>query len=94
MNKAIKTIVTIGIVGTIAICSYLLGTIKAKTGTEIKEVEKIVEVVPDGYIDTNSNEFLDNYVNMRKVVYWEVNDGLQLYYDDGSGYYYAIEDLN
>ena len=31
----------------------------------------------------------DNYVDMRRVMYWEVNDGLQLYFEDGSGYYIA-----
>lgn len=32
-------------------------------------------------------EFKENYVDMRKVVFWETVDGLQLYYVDGSGYY-------
>lgn len=82
-KKSIKTIGIIATMGIIAIGSYLLGTAQAETVTEVKEV------VPDGYIDTESDEFLDNYVDMRKVTYWEANDGLQLYYEDGSGYYYV-----
>ena len=88
MKKSIKTIGIIAIMGFMLVCAYLLGTTQSETVTEIKEIEKTVEVVPDGYIDTNSKEFIDNYVDMRKVVYFEVLDGLQLYYEDGSGYYW------
>ena len=88
MKRIIKTIGTITTVGIMLVCAYLSGTTQAKTVTEIKEVERTVEVVPDGYLDTNSEEFQENYVDMRKVVYWEAVDGLQLYYEDGSGYYW------
>lgn len=88
MKKIIKTIGAIATVGIIALGSYLLGAAQAETITEIKTVTEVKEVVPDGYIDTNSEEFMENYVDMRKVVYFEVVDGLQLYYEDGSGYYW------
>ena len=88
MKKSIKATGIVATVGIIVLGSYLLGTTQTETVTEIKEVEKIVEVVPDGYIDTNSDEFISNYVDMRKVVYFEVVDGLQLYLEDGSGYYW------
>lgn len=136
MNKTIKAIGTVATMVIIVAGSYLLGTSQAKTVTEVRTVEKAVEVVPDGYmqlnkcvpleditcyyvnedgytfiglkdvgnqLDTVSNasytdvlcgieditdEYINNYVDMRKVVYWEVNDGLQLYYEDGSGYYW------
>ena len=94
MKKSIGTIATMGIM---LVCGYWMGTTQAetvtatevKTVTEIKEVEKAVEVVPDGYIDTDSDEFQDNYVDMRKVVdYTASEDGLQIYLDDGNGYYW------
>lgn len=88
MKRTIKTIGVIATMGIMLVSAYLLGTTQAKTVTKVKEVKKVVEVVPDGYIDTNSSEFKDNYVDMRKVVYFEVVDGLQLYYEDGSGYYW------
>lgn len=88
MKKSIKTTGVIATIGIIAIGAYLLGTTQAETITETKTVTEIKEVVPDGYIDTDSDEFKENYVDMRKVVYWEANDGLQLYYADGSGYYW------
>ena len=88
MKRTIKTIGTIATIGSMLVCAYLLGTTNSKTVTEIQTVEKAVEVVPDGYIDANSEEFQENYVDMRKVVYWEAVDGLQLYYEDGSGYYW------
>lgn len=88
MKRTIKTIGTIATVGIMLVCAYLLGTTQSETVTEIQTVTEVKEVVPDGYIDTNSEEFIDNYVDMHKVVYWEAVDGLQLYYEDGSGYYF------
>lgn len=88
MKKTTKTIGAIVAMGIMLVFAYLLGTTQTKTITEINEVEKVIEVVPDGYIDTNSEEFQENYVDMRKVVYFEVIDGLQLYYEDGTGYYW------
>ena len=88
MKRTIKTIGIIATIGIMLACAYLFGTTNSETVTEIKEIEKTVEVVPDGYLDTNSEEFQENYVDMRKVVYWEAVDGLQLYYEDGSGYYW------
>lgn len=90
MKKLVKKIGIMVTIGIIALGSYLLGTTQTETVTEIQTVTEVKEVVPDGYIDTNSDEFLDNYVDMRKVMYWEANDGLQLYYEDGSGYYYEV----
>lgn len=88
MKKSIKIVGTITTIGILLVFTYLLGTTQAKTITKIEEVQKAVEVVPEGYIDTNSEEFINNYVDMRKVVYFEVVDGLQLYLEDGSGYYW------
>lgn len=46
------------------------------------------EVIPDGYINTGSEEFCDRYVDMSQVVAWSsTEEGLQLYFADGSGYY-------
>lgn len=88
MKKSIKTIGAIVTVGIMLVCAYLLGTTQSETVAEIQTITEVKEVVPDGYIDMNSEEFIDNYVDMRKVVYWEAVDGLQLYYEDGSGYYW------
>lgn len=136
MNKTIKTIGTVATMVIIAAGSYLLGTSQAKTVTEIRTVEKTVEVMPDGYIaleqcvpledvacyyvnedgytfiglkdvgnqlddkdnasytdvlsaiDDITDEYSSHMVDMDKVMYWEANDGLQLYYEDGSGYYW------
>lgn len=88
MKRIIKTIGIIATMGIIAVGAYLLGTTQAETKTEVRTVTEIREVIPDGYIDTKSKEFKENYVDMRKVTYFEVEDGLQLYYEDGSGYYW------
>lgn len=89
MRKSIKTIGTIGIMTILLCCAYYLGTTQAKTITVEKEVEKRVEVVPDGYIDSTSDEFYNNYVDMRQVTDFEATEnGLQLYLSDGNGYYW------
>ena len=89
MKRTIKTIGTVAVIGVIALGSYLLGTTQAETMTEAQTVTEIKEVMPDGCIDTESEEFKENYVDMRKVVSFDASDdGLQLYYADGNGYYW------
>ena len=95
MTKSIRAIATISIMGIMMILSYWLGTTQAETITEIQtvtkvtETEKLVEVVPDGYIDTRSAEFHENFIDIRTVIDFDVNeDGLQLYFMDGTGYWW------
>ena len=86
-----KSITTIGAIGTntILLCgAYYLGTTQAKTITVEKEVEKCIDVIPDGYVDTASDDFNNNYVDMRQVTHSDATEiGLQLYLSDGSGSY-------
>lgn len=89
--KTIRTIATIGMI----IGAYLLGTSQAEiitevqTVTQVQEVEKLVEVIPNGYIDTNSDDFYNNFIDMRDVVDFVANgDSLQLYLYDGNYYYW------
>ena len=58
--------------------------------TEATEtVTEILEVIPDGYINTNSEEFYNNYVNMNDVIGYEATDaGLMLHFSDGTGYWW------
>ena len=78
-----KSINTIAIMGIMMILSYLLGTTQAEPITEVQTVTEIKEVVPDGYIPLD-----DNIVDMDSVVDFSVTEyGLQLYFEDGSGYY-------
>ena len=98
MKKSIKTmriIAAMGIMAFTAVASFYLSTTKAETitdiqmVTEIKEIEKVVEVVPDGYIDTTSEDFYNNFIDMRKVIdYTATENGLMIYFDDGSDYYW------
>lgn len=88
MKKTFKAIGIIATMGIMLVCAYLLGTTQAETITEIQTVTETREVIPDGYIDMNAAVFQDNYVDMREVVDFDVsNDGLQLYFVDGSGYW-------
>lgn len=89
MKRIMKTIRIIGAMIILLCGAYLLGTTQAKTITVEKEIEKVVEIVPDGYIDMRSNEFYDNFVDMRQVTDFKATgNGLELYLIDGNGYYW------
>lgn len=88
MKKSISTIGTIAIMEIMLVSAYLLGTTQAETITEIQTITEIREVIPDGYVDTSSHDFYNNFVDMRTVVDFSATEyGLQLYCEDGSGYY-------
>lgn len=92
MKKSIKIIGIIATMGIMLVGAYLLGTTQAETITEVQTVTETREVIPDGYIDINSAEFQDNFVNMRTVVDFLATEyGLQLYFEDGTGYYWEYE---
>ena len=89
MRKSIKTIGTIVTMEIMLVSAYWLGTTKAETVTQIEEIEKIVDAISDGYIDMYLDEFRENFVDMRDVTYFKASDnGLQLYFVDGSGYWW------
>lgn len=83
-----KKIIIIGTMAILLFGAYILGTTQTKTETIIKEVDKYIEVIPDGYINIGSEEFYNNYIDMRTVTEFTTNaNSLQLYFKDGSGYY-------
>lgn len=69
------------------------------TGTEntieaASRTESQIESIPDGYIDMDSDEFRENYINLRTVTgYSGTATGLMLYTDDGCGYYMETEQV-
>lgn len=88
MKKTFKAIATISTMGIMLIYAYLLGTTQAETVTEVQTVIEEKEVIPEEYIDTASETFKENYIDMRMVIdYTATEDGLQLYFVDGTGYY-------
>lgn len=83
MKKSIKAIGIIAAMGIMIACAYLLGTTQAETITEIQTVTETREVVPDGYIPFN-----DDIVDMNTIVDFTATEyGLQLYFEDGTGYF-------
>lgn len=83
MKKSIGTIAIIATIGIMLVCAYLLGTTQAETITEVQTVTEIREVIPDGYIPLN-----DDIVDMDTVVDFSATEyGLQLYFEDGTGYF-------
>ena len=89
MKRTINILIMITTIFAMLIGAYWLGTAQAKTTTVIKTVDKIIEIVPDGYIDTSTQEFINNYIDMNKVMDFETTEnGLYLYLDNGSGYYW------
>lgn len=83
MRKAIGKIVIVGTMLAMSFCSGMRHAEKMEAKTE-----KIGEVIPEGYINTESEEFSEHFVDMSQVVAWSsTKEGLQLYFADGSGYY-------
>lgn len=81
MNKTMNK--TIGIIGAMAITAcvgYLYGTVQ--------------KVTLEGFLDTKSEEFYMNYLDIRTVTAYSGSDeGLQLYTEDGNGYYIEAENI-
>ena len=83
MKKTFKAIGTITVMGIMLVLAYLLGTTQAETTKEVPTVTEIREVVPDGYILLH-----DDIVDMNTVIDFSATEyGLQLYFEDGTGYY-------
>ena len=90
MKQTFKAIGIIATMGIMIICAYLLGTTQSRTVLEVKEVEKVVETIPDGYIPLEELE--TDFLDMATVIgYSGTDQGLQLYTDDGCGYYLEVE---
>ena len=84
MKKTFKAIGIIATMGVMLVLAYLLGTTQAETIKEVPTVTEIREVVPDGYILLD-----DSIVDMNTVVDFSATEyGLQLYFEDGSGYFW------
>lgn len=84
MKRTIKTISIIATMGIMLVLAYLLGTTQAETITEVQTVTETREVIPDGYIPLH-----DDIVDMDAVIDFSATEyGLQLYFEDRSGYFW------
>ena len=76
-----KKIITAAVLLSVITGAYFLGTLH--TGNR---------EVPDTYIDAASEEFYNNYVNMKQVTGFNANNGnLYLYLGNGEGYYLELD---
>ncbi len=83
MKRTIRTIGIIATMGIMIVSAYLLGTTQAETIIEVQTVTETKEVIPDGYIPLN-----DDIMDMNTVIDFSATEyGLQLYFEDGSGYF-------
>lgn len=75
--------------------AYFAGTTQAETITETVTIEKPVEVVPNGYIDTHSQEFANYYIDLRQIVDWNsIGDEIAIITTDDIEYYaYRSENI-
>ena len=84
MKRTFRTIGIIATMGIMIVSAYLLGTTQAEIIIEVQTVTETKEVIPDGYIPLN-----DDIVDMDAVVDFSATEyGLQLYFEDGSGYFW------
>lgn len=83
MKKAIGKIVIVGTLLAGGFCSGVRHVEKTENRTE-----KIMEMIQNDYINAESKDFFEHYVDMSQVIAWDsTENGLQLYFADGSGYY-------
>lgn len=76
-----KKVLEIILISAISVCSFMLG--------EHKTEKEMVRASSDRYIDTTTDEFFNNYIDMRKVVDFKATeDGLHLYTNDENEYYW------
>lgn len=74
MKRTVKLLGMIAIMGTVLFIGFALGRYSAGSSA---------------YVDTRSEEFQNNFVDMRKVTDYSATDtGLYIYLKDGSGYYW------
>ncbi len=74
MERMIKLLGTVAIMGVMLFAGFTLGRYSASASA---------------YVDTGSEEFQNNFIDMRKVTdYSATNTGLYIYLEDGSGYYW------
>lgn len=84
MKRTFRTIGIIATMGVMLVSAYLLGTTQAETIIEVQTVTETKEVIPDGYIPLN-----DDIVDVNTVIDFSATEyGLQLYFEDGSGYFW------
>lgn len=74
MKRMIKLLGMVAIMGVMLFAGFTLGRYSA---------------CASAYVDTGSEEFQNNFIDMRKVTdYSATNTGLYIYLEDGSGYYW------
>ncbi|WP_270707707.1 hypothetical protein [Clostridium fessum] len=74
MKRMIKLLGMVAIMGVMLFAGFTLGRYSASASA---------------YVDTGSEEFQNNFIDMRKVTdYSATNTGLYIYLEDGSGYYW------
>lgn len=89
-----KALYMIGLIAVGAV-AYFAGTTQAETITETVTIEKPVEIVPEGYINTRSAEFTNYYIDLRQVVDWNSSgDEIAIMISDDIEYYaYRSENI-
>lgn len=74
MKRMIKLLGMVAIMGIMLFAGFALGRYSAGSSA---------------YVDTGSEKFQNNFVDMRKVTNYNATDtGLYIYLEDGSGYYW------
>ena len=74
MERMIKLLGMVAIMGVMLFAGFTLGRYSASASA---------------YVDTGSEEFQNNFVDMRKVPDYSATDtGLYIYLEDGTGYYW------
>lgn len=69
--------------------AFFIGKSQAKTEVITQTVN---EVIPENYIDTTSDDFKENYIDLREIIAFEQAEkcwGVYLFKEDGNYYYWG-----
>ena len=96
MKRALY-IITVLAVGAVAYYIGVINGTEVTHGTATEEIDSVVienemDIVTDGFVDIDSEEFKENYIDYRTVTGYSGTDtGVQLYTADGNGFYIEVD---
>lgn len=84
-----KKIIYVLITAAISSATFLIGTTQAKPQTSTAgTVKEITKEIPEGYINTKSQNFINNYIDMREISDIIVTEKVITIYLTNGNYYY------
>lgn len=85
-----KRIIYVLITAVISSATFLIGTTQTRPQTSTAgTVKEIIKEIPEGYINTKTQNFINNYIDMREISDFTATEtGLTIYLKNGNYYHW------